>query len=291
MRRVASILMALLTACGPERVESSTIPRLVETKPAIQEWQPTEAFVVRNELQALPSCNSMQSNCLTARVPSLCEFSQEKCDVARQSQIHWPSPFDGVEVLRSEIKIVEATHSTNLKLFVVEAPCENTWQVALNGWSEDGHPILLSEEGEIEVVAPGDFDFLWDKQVVDRASGQVIERYLVPTDFPGDFGFHFKPDGSVYVSSIGNQCMMAIKFSGSRLQTVSDDHCSDIARVGKNMNRHRDTGIERPTEKDILIARRAFEALSSSDPEWFDQRVHRISGRNELLVDLVETCT
>ena len=276
--------MALLAACSPAQV---AVQPAAEPEP----WQPTEAFVIRNELWALPSCASGQKNCVTARAVSPCEHEEDNCDTARAAQVLWPSPFIGVEVLKAKINIDNKVHETGLKIYRVESPCNDHWQVALTGWTQDLSPTLLSEEGEIELIQPTGSEFLWEKFVVDRATGKVVERYLVPTDFPGDVGFHFKPDGSVYLSGIGSPCMTAIKYSGGRLENAPNDFCFDPDRKGQNRNRHKDTGLERPTDKDIAIARKAFEGDSRIEPTWFDQRVFRISGRNELLIDLVQTCT
>lgn len=255
---------------------------------------------------ALPTCPENDANCLTVRAPDICGQLEKKLGVPykecyslepwnARSGPNAPEPFEGAVDIPAQLASLEGVISHNtVRSYASAHPCGDSSVFALKGFDENGHAIIVTDEGERIFITPDlDIGYTGARKLIDRNTGDIIDELVAPHDNVALFGFYFKSVEEV-IFFTKERCLTASGPKHGRINDISSD-CHSLAE-GEVMRSQKskpiyDVGLEKASASDLEIAAKAIPWAVEYIGEYFARRVGRISGSNVIVVDTLESCT
>ncbi len=267
---------------------------------------------VRQGMTALTACPELAPSdaaqgsaaCLTTEMwnfddlPAVCKGGvAADCEGARSVNSNGNFPinldpwFTGI---RTGVATVEKSDAPaaeiELTLFHGESPCGNVAPIALLGYSERGHPIILTDQGEATISAPKfEIGYRGARSVIDRRTERVVSEYMAAFDM-GQYWF-YGPD-EVYMRH-GETCMVAPQEMPGRF-TMAPGKCdSTMPKLASRLQtaRRADHGVEPATDEDIALAARVMPDAAEQWGERFASKISRIIDSPYLVYNGSVACT
>ncbi|MBI1233835.1 MAG: hypothetical protein GC208_04970 [Alphaproteobacteria bacterium] len=167
-----------------------------------------------------------------------------------------------------------------------EGPCTDDAQILLRGVSEDGHPVIATEQGEFEITEPGIYPGMERAVLIDPETRSVIRRYYGDVYWHTPLFYHSPDDVTAYLPR-EERCITA----PTEGQTVMDaaGRCDVETRPWPEPS---ERGLTASTEADREIAREALTGTWWIDQKyWGEETTYRMQNHDIIVVEDQTVCT
>ena len=233
-------------------------------------------------VRVLSDC-PVYGECVQAAIVRMCPENAEICIAAETESVRIEQPFIGIDIVQSNMRFSGKEEIPHQVRFTVgEDGCGGYNSIAFLGFSKNGNPMVMTENGEAELSLPG-FQMVDENRVViDVAAKKVLHTYLTP----GYNKMRFLPDGRAVYNERGS-CFFAIE-DGDGVLVRANPFCEAYDAENTLLP----AGVEPAQEGDVELALELFPIL---DVFWGGDAkhlTHRITDSDNLiLVDFSAPCT